>query len=160
MSSGGRARGLNTHAPEPRNPPSSASFCLRFDNVPLRLVLQMATLFSPGGLATREETVARRERTVSAARERRAGWRRRLRGWGDPGDAPREATVADVVESEMSGDSADYAVRGSTRGLRGGHHVHYIDAVRDTRPKILMIAGDVDPVIPPLQRRRRFRELG
>ena len=143
---------LNTSYPGATKPALIRKLLLKgFGNVPLRLVLQMATLFSPGGLATREETVARRERTVSAARERRAGWRRRLRGWGDPGDAPREATVADVVESEMSGDSADYAVRGSTRGLRRGHHVHYIDAVRDTRPKILMIAGDVDPVIPPLQ---------
>ena len=33
-----------------------------FGNVPLRLVLQMATLFAPGGLSTREEAVARRER--------------------------------------------------------------------------------------------------
>ena len=32
-----------------------------------------------------------------------------------------------------------------------GHRVHYIDAVRDKRLKILMLAGDVDPVIPPLQ---------
>ena len=29
-----------------------------FGNVPLRLVLQMATLFAPGGLATREEALA------------------------------------------------------------------------------------------------------
>ena len=115
-----------------------------FGNVPLRLVLQMATLFSPGGLATREETVARRERTVSAAREKRRGWRERLRGWGDPGDAPPEATVADVVESEMKGDSV-------TAVTDPGHRVHYIDAVRDKRLKIMMLAGDVDPVIPPLQ---------
>ena len=142
---------LNTSYPGATKPALIRKLLLKgFGNVPLRLVLQMATLFSPGGLATREETVARRERTVSAARERRAGWRRRLRGWGDPGDAPREATVADVVESEMSGDSAA-AVRASARGVHRGHHVHYIDAVRDARPKILMIAGDVDPVIPPLQ---------
>ena len=143
---------LNTSYPGATKPALIRKLLLKgFGNVPLRLVLQMATLFSPGGLATREETVARRERTVSAARERRAGWRRRLRGWGDPGDAPREATVADVVESEMSGDSAA-AVRASARGVhRGDHHVHYIDAVRDARPKILMIAGDVDPVIPPSQ---------
>jgi hypothetical protein len=40
-----------------------------FGNVPLRLVLQMATLFAPGGLATREETVARRERAAAEAGE-------------------------------------------------------------------------------------------
>ena len=67
-----------------------------FGNVPLRLVLQMATLFAPGGLSTREEAVARRERTVTAAKDRGDAAAENLDG--RPERRPREeATVAEMV---------------------------------------------------------------
>lgn len=116
-----------------------------FGNVPLRLVLQMATLFAPGGLSTREEAVARRERAVRAAKDRQRRAREKLRGWGDPSDvAAREATVAEVVDETMRAGREEGA-----RGGPGGGHVHYIDALRAKRPRLAVLAGDCDPVIPP-----------
>ena len=116
-----------------------------FGNVPLRLVLQMATLFAPGGLSTREEAVARRERAVRAAKDRQRREREKLRGWGDPSDvAAREATVAEVVDETMRAGREEGA-----RGGPGGGHVHYIDALRAKRPRLAVLAGDCDPVIPP-----------
>ena len=127
-----------------------------FGNVPLRLVLQMATLFAPGGLATREEALARRERAVRAAEARREEKTRRFRrfkGWGGDGSIETDsgdATVEEVVRSSMSG--SDPAERTSDGGRKmDASHVLYLDALRARRPKLLMLAADCDPVIPPTQ---------
>ena len=125
-----------------------------FGNVPLRLVLQMATLFAPGGLATREEALARRDRAVRAAEARReenvknSGFRR-FKGWGDDASIETDsgdATVEDVVRSSMTGlDPADADEN------EEASHALYLDALRARRPKLLMLAADCDPVIPPTQ---------
>ena len=116
-----------------------------FGNVPLRLVLQMATLFAPGGLSTREEAVARRERAVTAAKDRGRRRRRKLRGRGDPSDvAAKEATVAEMVDETMRAGREEGA-----RGGPGDGQVHYVDALRAKRPRLAVLAGDCDPVIPP-----------
>ena len=39
----------------------------------------------------------------------------------------------------------------TTGGGVHSHHVHYIDALRERRPRLMMLAADCDPVIPPLQ---------
>ena len=133
-----------------------------FGNVPLRLVLQMATLFAPGGLATREEALARRDRAVRAAearrRDKQSGFRR-FKGWGDADTAidtdSGDATVEEVVRSSMTGsDSAERDLekkdeKGTAKELLS--HVLYLDALRARRPKLLMLAADCDPVIPPTQ---------
>jgi hypothetical protein len=123
----------------------------------------MATLFAPGGLATREEARARRERAVAAAEDRRHARRRRFKGWGDGfsigsfGAGEREhpsgdATVEEVVRSSMSGSSAGEKKKDAS-GKKGSEKSHalYLDALRARRPKLLMIAADCDPVIPPSQ---------
>jgi pimeloyl-ACP methyl ester carboxylesterase len=132
-----------------------------FGNVPLRLVLQMATLFAPGGLATREEALARRDRAVRAAearrRDKQSGFRR-FKGWGDASSIDTDsgdATVEEVVRSSMTGsDSAERDLekkdeKGTAKELLS--HVLYLDALRARRPKLLMLAADCDPVIPPTQ---------
>jgi len=122
-----------------------------FGNVPLRLVLQMATLFAPGGLATRDETAARRDRAVDAASKRRAERRAKksFKGWGDTTSAfaanisqikAGDATVEEVVLSEMRAGSGSF-----------DKNALYLNLLRSRRPKLLMLAGDCDPVIPPAQ---------
>ena len=135
-----------------------------FGNVPLRLVLQMATLFAPGGLATREEALARRERAVKEAESRKreetaaAGFARRFKGWGDdgsliePGTETGDATVEDVVRASMTGSDPGPGLAGDvSERKKDASHVLYLDALRASRPKLLMLAADCDPVIPPTQ---------
>ena len=127
-----------------------------FGNVPLRLVLQMATLFAPGGLATREEALARRDRAVYAAEKRRKEKRvkRSFKGWGYAGGESMNstvgATVEEVVLSEMTRSSVSSG-KTSEKSSKNTKHVLYLDALRERRPKLLMLAGDCDPVIPPTQ---------
>lgn len=130
-----------------------------FGNVPLRLVLQMATLFAPGGLATREEALARRDRAVRAAearrRDKQSGFRR-FKGWGDARSIETDsgdATVEEVVRSSMTGsDPAERDLENEDSGTKkDASHVLYLDALRARRPKLLMLAADCDPVIPPTQ---------
>ena len=135
-----------------------------FGNVPLRLVLQMATLFAPGGLASREEALARRERAVKEAESRKreetaaAGFARRFKGWGDdgsliePGIETGDATVEDVVRASMTGSDPGPGLAGDvSERKKDASHVLYLDALRASRPKLLMLAADCDPVIPPTQ---------
>ena len=145
-----------------------------FGNVPLRLVLQMATLFAPGGMATREEAARRRERAVEEAARRRARWLT-FRGWGDDDDGDGDgktraaepsgvATVADVVDSTManrtSNDGSASSDDGSFSSDRGRRSALYLERVAAAGPRMKLFAADCDPIFPPEHVRATAEAVG
>ena len=144
-----------------------------FGNVPLRLVLQMATLFAPGGMATREEAARRRELAVEEAARRRARWLT-FRGWGDDDDGDGDgktraepsgvATVADVVDSTManrtSNDGSASSDDGSFSSDRGRRSALYLERVAAAGPRMKLFAADCDPIFPPEHVRATAEAVG
>ena len=124
-----------------------------FGNVPLRLVLQMATLFAPGGLATREETAARRERATAAAREaKEEKKKKKKKGEGSAASTAVSASAADAGEAMNAPTMVMKSAQGGGGEREEGEHpAYYLDVLRARRPRLMMIAADCDPVIPPEQ---------
>jgi hypothetical protein len=137
-----------------------------FGNVPLRLVLQMATLFAPGGMATREEAARRRERAVDEAARRRARWLT-FRGWGDDDGTRAEpsgvATVADVVDSTMANRTSNDGSASSDDGSfssDGRRSALYLERVAAAGPRMKLFAADCDPIFPPEHVRATAEAVG
>ena len=83
--------------------------------------------------------------TAAKDRGRRRRQKQKLRGRGDASEvAAKEATVAEMVDETMRAGREEGA-----RGGPGDGHVHYVDALRAKRPRLAVLAGDCDPVIPP-----------
>ena len=193
---------LTTSYPGATSPACVKRLLLKgFGNVPLRLVLQMATLFSPGGLATREETVRIREREVAEAkakrarakkwREKKARLRRRRERAEDDASGAFDVVAADEASKRKTPlrdekgasavETADAATDARTtktplnaektgpsktgpslaaKTAAAAPAQFYLDAVRRTRPNMLALAADCDPIFPPVQVAHTARAAG
>ena len=145
-----------------------------FGNVPLRLVLQMATLFAPGGMATREEAARRRERAVEEAARRRARWLT-FRGWGDDddgdGDGKRARGGAQrrrhrrrrrrLDDGEPNVERRFGVVRRWFFLVRQRSSVRVVPGARAAAgPRMKLFAADCDPIFPPEHVRATAEAVG
>ena len=99
-----------------------------FDNVPLSLLLQMCTLFTPGGMRSREG----------------------LRKFFTESKRPSEITIFGENKYFKDDDEDENNENKKTKKIKKPI-INYVEAFTKSRTPLLAIAADSDPIFPPEQ---------